>query len=244
MSKTAKIFKREFFSYFSTPVALVFLIVFLVLSGFFTFQFGRFFEQGQADLKAFFMWHPWLYLFIVPAVSMRLWSEERRTGTIELLLTLPVKLWEAVLGKFLAAWAFICLGLLLTFPLVLTVSYLGEPDFGVIVSSYVGSALLAGSFLAIGMAVSAGTNNQIISFVISSVVCLFLILIGFEPVLQIMGHILPFGLADSLAQLSFPQHFDAIQLGVLEFKDVFYFLSIIGGGVLASSILINRLRLD
>ena len=158
------IFKREFRSYFATPLALVFLTIFLMLSGFFTFKLGGFYEQGQADLRSFFVWHPWLYLFIVPAISMRLWAEERKTGTVELLFTLPVSLFEAMAGKFLAAWAFIGTSLLLTFPMILTVSFLGDPDLGVIFASYVGSFLMAGTYLAIGMCISAATNNQVISF--------------------------------------------------------------------------------
>ena len=168
--------KRELQSYFATPIALIFLCVFLVLSGFFTFKLGGFYSIGQADLRAFFVWHPWLYLFIVPAISMRLWAEERGSGTIELLLTLPVSIAEAMLAKFFAAWVFLGLALFLTFPMIFTVCYLGEPDLGVIIASYIGSFLMAGAFLAIGCAVSAFTKNQVISFVISTTVCLFFIL--------------------------------------------------------------------
>ena len=181
------IFKRELSSYFATPLALIFLTFFLVINGFFTFKLGGFYEMGQADLRSFFVWHPWLYLFIVPAVSMRLWAEERKSGTIELLLTLPVTLFEAALGKFLAGWVFLGIALLLTFPIVLTVCYLGDPDIGVIVTSYIGSFLMAGTFLAVGCGVSALTGSQVVSFVITTAICLLLILLGFDPV--VINHV-------------------------------------------------------
>lgn len=221
------VFKREFASYFATPVALIFLTVFLSLSGFFTFRFGHFFERGQADLQPFFLWHPWLYLFIVPAISMRLWAEEKRSGTIELLFTLPISLSEAIAGKFFAAWAFLGLALVLTFPIINTVGFLGSPDYGVIAASYLGSFLMAGAFLAIGMAVSAMTNNQIISFIVTTALCLFLTLLGFEPVVGMLNKFLPAGVVDHLVNLSFPFHFEAIQRGVVELADIIYFFSVI-----------------
>ncbi len=221
------VFRRELTSYFATPVAIIFLTVFLILSGFFTFKFGNFFERGQADLQPFFLWHPWLYLFIVPAISMRLWAEEKKTGTIELLFTLPISLCEALSAKFLAAWAFIGLALVFTMPIVFTVNYLGSPDMGVIFASYVGSFLMAGAFLAIGIAISAMTNNQIISFVVTTVLCLFLILMGFEPVVLTLNEILPVWLVDHIVNLSFPFHFEAIQRGVVELGDLIYFSSVI-----------------
>ncbi len=236
------IVKREFRAYFSTPIALVFLVVFLVLSGFFTFKMGGFFERGQADLRAFFAWHPWLYLFIVPALSMRLWAEEKRTGTIELLLTLPIRLSEALLGKFLAAWAFIGFSLFMTFPIVLTVGYLGEPDYGVIWAGYLGSLLMAGSFLAVGMAISSMTKNQIISFVVSVSVCLFLILLGFEPLVSSFYQVLPDWFSRHLLNLSIPYHFESIQRGVVDAADVIYFLSLIAVSLMINGVVLENER--
>jgi len=234
------IFKREFKSYFATPLAMIFLTTFLILTGVFTFKLGRFYEQGQAGLSSFFVWHPWLYLFIVPAVSMRLWAEERRSGTIEQLFTLPVSLMEAMVGKFLAAWAFLALGLVLTFPIVLTVCYLGDPDLGVILVGYIGSFLMAGTFLSIGLAVSAATSNQVISFVVSTAICLSLILIGFEPVVGTLTEFLPLGLVEQITNVSFPQHFEAIQRGVIDFRDVLYFVSLMLFGLFAGTIILDR----
>jgi len=184
MANLSAIFKRELVSYFVTPIAYVFILVFLVLSSAFTFYLGQFFERGQADLTPFFNFHPWLYLFLVPAVSMRLWSEERKSGSIELLLTLPLALWEAVVAKFLAGWVFTGLALVGTFPLWLTVAYLGQPDHGVIMSSYLGSWLMAGAFLAIGSCMSALTKSQIIAFILTGSVCLVFVLAGFPLVLD------------------------------------------------------------
>src|SRR5262245_56322639 len=174
--------KRELSGYFASPVAYVFIVIFLLLNGFFTFMLGGFFERGEASLTAFFMWHPWLYLFLVPAVGMRLWSEERRSGTIELLLTMPVTPWQAIVGKFIASWIFLAIALILTFPIAWTVNYLGSPDNGVIFGSYIGSWLLAGSYLAISCMTSAMTRNQVVSFIISVVLCFLLILVGYPPV--------------------------------------------------------------
>ena len=242
MSNVWIVAKREFTSYFKTPLALIFVVVFLVLNGFFTFKLGQFFEQGQADLRSFFMWHPWLYLFIVPAISMRLWSEERKSGTIELLLTLPVSPFEATFGKFLASWAFLSISLLLTFPIALTVLYLGEPDVGVMFASYIGSFLMAGAYLSIGLCVSASTNNQVISFVISTSICLLFILMGFAPVIDILLGFLPAWLVDEIANLSFPYHFEAIQRGVLDFRDIVYFLSVMFFGLLSGTIVLDRVK--
>lgn len=238
------VFRREFQSYFSTPLALIFLVFFLVTTGFFTFKLGGFYELGQADLRSFFVWHPWLYLFIVPAVSMRLWAEERKSGTIELLLTLPITIFEAALGKFLAAWTFVGLALLLTFPMVLTVCYLGDPDLGVIISSYIGSFLMAGSFLAIGCGVSAFTDSQVVSFVISSAICLVFILLGFDPVVGMLLEILPAGLVQTLSYLSFPVHFEGIQRGILQLTDVVYFVTLMLYALLVGVIVIDRKKAD
>src|SRR5262245_56520650 len=174
--------KRELNGYFASPVAYVFIVIFLLLNGFFTFMLGGFFERGQANLSSFFIWHPWLYLFLVPAAGMRLWSEERRLGTLELLLTMPITPWQAIVGKFIASWAFLVLALVLTFPVVCTVSYLGDADGGAIFAGYVGSALIAGGYLAVTCLTSAMTRSQVISFILSVVICFFLILAGWEPV--------------------------------------------------------------
>src|SRR6187455_2462113 len=178
--------KRELAGYFASPVPYVFVVIFLLMVGFFTFMAGGFFERGEASLISFFLWHPWLYLFLVPAVGMRLWSEERRLGTIELLLTMPITPWQAIVGKFLASWMFLALALVLTFPIVITVNYLGNPDNGVILASYIGSLLLSGTYLSIAAMTSAMTRNQVVSFILSLVICLFLILAGWPPVTDLL----------------------------------------------------------
>lgn len=244
MKEFKAILKRELASYFATPIALIFLVVFIVLNGVFTFKLGNFFEIGQADLRSFFSWHPWLYLFIAPAVSMRLWAEERKSGTIELLLTLPVNPFEAMLAKFFAAWIFLALALALTFPMVLTVCYLGDPDLGVIAGGYLGSLVMAGTYLAIGCAVSALTKNQVISFVISTTVCLFFILLGFEPVVNGMLGFLPQSIVNQISGLSIPIHFDAIQRGVVDLKDFIYFVSLILFFLFAGTIALDRSKAD
>src|SRR5216684_4440117 len=193
--------KREVTGYFASPVAYVFIVIFLLLSGFFTFMVGRFFERGLADLLPFFVWHPWLYLFLVPAVGMRLWSEELRLGTIELLFTMPVTPWQAILGKFLASWLFLLIALVLTFPMVVTVSYLGHPDLGRILSGYGGSFLMAGTFLAITCMTSSLTRNQVVSFILSVVICLFLILCSWPPVTDAVVNWAPAWLVDTLADV-------------------------------------------
>src|SRR5271169_2581618 len=185
MRTVGVIFRRELAAYFTTPVAYVFIVIFLVMAGALTFFAGNFFERGQADLQPFFTFHPWLYLFLIPALSMRLWAEERKSGSIELLMTQPVLLWDAVLGKFLAAWVFTVLALALTFPLWLTVNYLGKPDNGAILAAYLGSALLAGGFLAIGSCMSALTRNQVVAFILAVVACFAFLLAGFPMVLDV-----------------------------------------------------------
>lgn len=227
MSHLAVIFRREFVSYFVTPVAYVFILVFLVLSSAFTFYLGQFYERGQADLQPFFNFHPWLYLFLVPAVSMRLWSEERKSGSIELLLTLPITLWEAILGKFLAAWAFAGLALIGTFPIWMTVAFLGEPDHGAIMGSYVGSWLMAGAFLAIGCCMSALTKSQIIAFILSGTACLMFVLAGFPLVLNFFEGWVPVMILDLIAGLSVITHFTSISKGVVALTDLIYFVSMI-----------------
>lgn len=239
MSGTTTIFRRELHSYFVTPVAYVFIVIFLLLSGSFTFYLGNFYERGQADLQPFFNFHPWLYLFLVPAVSMRLWAEERKSGTIELLLTLPVTMGQAVLGKFLAAWTFIAIALALTFPIWLTVNYLGSPDNGVIVASYLGSLLMAGAFLAIGSCVSAATRNQVVAFILTVVTCFLLLLAGFPLVLDFFHAFAPQGVVDAIAGLSFLTHFASITKGVIDLRDVLYFGLMIAAWLYATSIVID-----
>ena len=229
---TKAIFKRELKAYFESPVAYVFLVVFLMLTAFLTFAVGRFYESGQADLRGFFLWHPWVYMILVPAAAMRLWAEERRSGTIELLLTLPVTLTEAILGKFLAAWAFLTLALILTFPVLLTTLYLGNPDIGVALAGYFGSFLLAGAYLSVGLLTSAMTRNQVISFVISVVVCLFLLLAGWPPVTDLLirvtqDHTSLNWLVTGVASLSFMPHYESIQRGVIALRDLAYYASVI-----------------
>ena len=244
MSPVRAIFRRELASYFATPVAYVFIVIFLVLAGAFTFYLGNFYQRGQADLLPFFSFHPWLYLFLVPAVSMRLWSEERKSGTIELLLTLPVTMWQAVVGKFLAAWAFLCIALALTFPIWITVNVLGDPDNGVIVASYLGSALMAGAFLAIGACLSATTRNQVIAFILTVVVCFVLLLAGFPLVLEFIRALFPQGVVDAVAGLSFLTHFAAIAKGVIDLRDVLFFLLIIVFWLVACALVIDLKKAD
>ena len=221
--------KREWNSYFNSPVAYIFIIFFLILMGFFTFAVSRFYESNQAELsRSFFIWHPWLYLVLVPAVGMRLWSEERRSHTIELLLTMPITPTQAILGKFAAAWMFLILALVLTFPVVCTARYLGQPDLGVAFTGYLGSALLAGSYLSVSMFTSALTKNQVISFIIAVVVGLFLILAGYPPVTDLLSRFLPIWAVDGVAAFSFMSHFETMQRGILDLRDILYFASVIG----------------
>lgn len=239
MNAVWTLFKRELAGYFTTPIAYVFLVIFVFLSGIFTFYLGNFFARGQADLESFFDFHPWLYLFLVPALAMRLWAEERRSGTIELLLTLPITTLQAVLGKFLAAWAFTGVALLLTFPLWVTVNYLGEPDNGVILASYLGSLLMAGAFLAIGACLSAVTRNQVIAFVVTVVVCLLFVLSGFPLVLNFFSAWAPEFLVEAISSFSFLSHFNAISRGVIDLRDVIYFLSLIAFWLFANTVIIE-----
>ena len=234
--------KRELASYFSSQVAYVFLVIFLLLTGFFTFTAGSFFERGEASLAAAFGWHPWLYLVLVPAVGMRLWAEERRSGTMELLLTMPVALWEAIVAKFLASWIFLAVALALTFPAVVTVNVLGDPDNGVIVAGYLGSLLLAGAYLAISCMTSAMTRNQVVAFILSVVLCLFLILAGFNPVTDLLVRWASPDAVDTVAAFSVVTHFDGFQRGVIDLRDLAYFLSVIGFALFATGVIIRGHR--
>src|SRR5215469_8070177 len=230
--------KRELAGYFSSPVAYVFIVIFLLLTGFFTFTIGDFFERGQANLDSFFMWHPWLYLFLVPCVGMRLWAEERRVGTIELLLTKPVTLWQAIIGKFLASWIFLGLSLALTFPVIMTVNYLGSPDNGVIVGAYLGSLLMAGAYLAISCMTSAMTRNQVISFILSVVICLFLVLCGYPPVTGLLNRLDKPWLVDLVSSLSVMTHFQSFATGLVDTQDIVFFLLIIAFALFANGVII------
>jgi gliding motility-associated transport system permease protein len=234
--------KRELASYFTSPVAYVFLVIFLLLTGFFTFTAGNFFERGEASLAAFFGWHPWLYLVLVPAVGMRLWAEERRSGTMELLLTMPLAPWQAIVAKFLASWLFLAVALGLTFPAIVTVNLLGEPDNGVIVGGYLGSLLLAGAYLAISCMTSAMTRNQVVAFILSVVICLFLILAGFNPVTDLMTRWASPALIDTVAAFSVVTHFDNFQRGVIDLRDLAFFLSVIGFALFATGVVIRGQR--
>ena len=234
--------RRELEAYFTSPVAYVFLVIFLLLAGFFTFTAGAFFERGEASLSAFFGWHPWLYLVLVPAVGMRLWAEERRAGTIELLLTMPITAWQAIVGKFLASWIFLALALVLTFPVVLTVNVLGEPDNGAIAAGYVGSLLLAGAYLALTGMTSALTRNQVVAFILSVVICLFLILAGFTPVTDLLTRWTSPEVVDTVAAFSVMTHFDGFQKGVLDSRDLIFFFSVIGFALFATGVIIRGHR--
>jgi gliding motility-associated transport system permease protein len=236
------ILRRELEGYFTSPVAYVFLVIFLLLTGFFTFTAGAFFERGEASLSAFFGWHPWLYLVLVPAVGMRVWAEERRAGTIELLLTMPITTWQAIVGKFLASWLFLALALVLTFPVVLTVNVLGEPDNGAIAAGYVGSLLLAGAYLALACMTSAMTRNQVVAFILSVVICLFLILAGFNPVTDLLARWTNSTVVDTVAAFSVITHFDGFQRGVIDSRDLIFFLSMIGFALFATGVIIRGHR--
>ncbi|MBV9860194.1 MAG: ABC transporter permease subunit [Alphaproteobacteria bacterium] len=244
MSHVGAIFRRELASYFTTPLAYVFIVIFLVLAGVLTFFVGNFFERGQADLQSFFAFHPWLYLVLIPALSMRLWAEERRSGTIELFLTLPITMTEAVVGKFLAAWCFAGIALALTFPFWITVNFLGDPDNGVILASYIGSWLMAGAFLAIGACVSATTKNQVIAFVVTASIAFLFTVAGTPVVLGFFQGWAPERIIGAIAGMSFFGHFSAITRGVIDLRDVVYFLSIIAAFLGANAILIDLKKAD
>ena len=239
--------RRELQAYFASPLAYVFIVIFLLLNGFFTFMVGGFFERGEALLaNSFFFWHPWFYLFLVPAVGMRLWAEERRVGTLELLLTLPIAPWEAIVGKFIASWLFLGLALLLTFPVVLTVNFLGHPDNGVIFAAYAGSWLMAGAYLAVSCITSALTRSQVVSFILSVVACLFLILAGFPPVINLLQLLSAHGqwLVDTITSFSVITHFDGFQKGVLDSRDLLFFLSVIVFSLFTTSVILRTHRTD
>ena len=244
MAPLIAITRREFAAYFVTPLASVFLCIFLALAGALTFFLGNFFERGRADLQAFFSFHPWLYLFLIPAIAMRLWAEERRSGSIELLLTLPVSTAQAVIGKFLAAWGFVAVALILTCPIWITVSYLGQPDHGVIIASYVGSWLMAGAFLAVGQAVSATTKNQVIAFVLAAAVCFVFTLAGTPIVLTVFSSWAPPAVLEAITSLSFLARFQSITRGVIDLGDLIYFASTIGVFLVATVAIVDYKKAD
>lgn len=244
MSKTITLMKRELAGYFATPVAYVFMVIFLLLSGILTCYVGNFYENGQADLQAMFTFHPWLYLFLIPAISMRLWAEERKGGTIELLMTLPVSLGQTVLAKFLAAWLFSGIALALTFPFWITVNFLGEPDNGVILASYVGSFLMAGGYLAIGACVSASTKNQVIAFVVAVAISFLFVLAGYPVVLNFFKPWVGQSVVEAIGSLSFLTHFYSITTGVIDARDFVFFASLIGCFLFANATLVELKKAD
>ncbi|MBN1804002.1 MAG: hypothetical protein JW837_02005 [Sedimentisphaerales bacterium] len=238
MNSFLAVFKRELKSYFTTPLAYVFLVIFLFFSGYLTFKEG-FYEMRQADMSAFFRNLPLLFVFMVPSTAMRLWAEERKVGSIELLFTLPVTITQAVLGKFFAAWLFLIIALALTFPMVITVCYLGDPDVGLIITGYIGSFLMGGGFLAIGCFFSALSKNQVISFVLAVVACAVLVFAGMPTTLNYFSTFLPAGMVSTIENMSFQAHFESIQRGVLKFQDLSYFILLIVGWIASCSIVLD-----
>ena len=240
MDQIISIFRREFSGYFSTPIAYVFIVIFLFMNGVFTFFMGDLFARGQADLEPFFTWHPWLYLFLVPALSMRLWAEERRSGTVEVLMTLPVSVWQVVLAKFLAAWAFTGIDLMLTFPVWLTVNYLGNPDNGVIVAAYLGSFLMAGAYLAIGSCISSLTKNQVIAFVVTAVVCFLFAVTGLPMVTDIFAGWAPQAIVETVSALSFVSNFEDVSRGAVDLRNIVYFVSLIVFWLFVNTVIVGN----
>ncbi len=239
MNSFLAVFKRELKSYFTTPLAYVFLVIFLFFSGYMTFKQG-FYEVRQADMSRFFMNLPLLFVFMVPSTAMRLWAEERKVGSVELLFTLPITIRQAVLGKFLAAWVFLTIALALTFPMVITVAYLGDPDMGLILTGYIGSWLMAGGFLAIGCFFSALSKNQVISFVLAVVACAVLVFAGMPTTQNFLSSFLPHGLVGAIENMGFQTHFDSIQRGILKFSDLSYFVILIAGWVAACTVVLDE----
>lgn len=244
LGNISTIAKRELSAYFASPVAYVFTVIFLLLTAFFCFMLGKIFERGEASLYWFFIYHPWLYLILVPAIGMGVWAEERRQGTLELLLTMPITPWQAIVGKFIASWVFLGIALFLTFPVVLTVRYLGNPDMGVIVGSYIGSFLLAGAYLAVTCLTSSMTRNQVISFIISATVCLLMLLAGFPPVTDFFTHVLssPPWVVELISSFSYYTHFEDFQRGVVDSRHLLFFLSVIGFSLFSTSVVLRGLR--
>jgi ABC-2 type transport system permease protein len=234
---------RELAAYFATPVATVFIVIFLVLQGTLTFNLGNFFDRDQADLNPFFTFIPWVFLLLIPAITMRLWAEERRLGTIELLLTLPVTQWQAVLGKFLAAWLFCGIALALTFPFILTVNFLGSPDNGVIASGYVGSMLIAGAFLAVGSAMSAATRNQVIAFVLAVAICFVFTVASYSLVTDFLSKNTPV-LAEVARRIAVLDRFQDFTRGLVSARDIVYFSTFIGFWLFVNTVLVEQRKAD
>ena len=235
--------KRELAGYFATPVAAVFIVIFLALQGVLTFNLGNFFERNQADLAPFFNFLPWVYLLLIPALTMRLWAEERRLGTIELLLTLPITQGQAVLGKFLAAWAFCAIALALTFPFIITVNFLGKPDNGIIATGYAGGLLVAGAFLSIGSALSAATKNQVIAFVLGVAVCFLFAVASYPLVTDFLSKSSPL-LAEIARRLSVAERFQGFTRGVVSLRDLLYFASFIGFWLFLNTVIVEHRKAD
>jgi len=240
MQPMIPIIKRELMGYFRSPVAYVFIIIFLVSTAGTTWYLGNFYDSNEASLELFFFFHPWLYLILIPAVGMRLWAEDRRQGTIEILLTLPVSLITAVLAKFIAAWLFIGVALLLTFPMIATTYYLGDPDAGVMLTGYLGSFLMGGAYLAISCFTSSLTKNQVVSFITSFIVCLILVLLGWGVLTRTLQDVFPVWLSNLIAQFSFTTHFNGIRRGLIDVADVVYFLSVIAFMLLANVLVLEN----
>lgn len=236
--------KRELAAYFSTPLAYIFAAIFVALTGAFTFYLGSFFSRGQADLSGFFMYHPWLYLMLVPAIAMRLWAEERKTGTVELLMTLPISPIEAIVGKFLAAWAFLGVALALTFPIWITVNVLGDPDNGVIAVSYLGSFLMAGAFLAIGSCVSALSKNQVIAFIVSAAICFLFVMAGTELVLNFFRSWAPQFVVEAISSMSFISNFNDVSRGVFGLPNLVFYVSLIAFFLFANAVIVEQKKAD
>ncbi|OGH00269.1 MAG: ABC transporter permease [Candidatus Lambdaproteobacteria bacterium RIFOXYD1_FULL_56_27] len=242
MKAAQALYKKELVGYFQSPVAYVFLIVFLLSTVGTTFFLGRFFESGQASLEIFFLFHPWLYLFLVPAAGMGLWAEERSQGTLEILFTLPISLWGAVTAKFLAAWSFLGIALALTFPMVLTLWYLGSPDNGVMLAGYLGSFLMAGAYLAVSSLTSALTRNQVISFILSVILCFGLVLAGWGVFMEILSGFLPQSVTEWISNFSFTTHFQSLLRGVIDLGDLTYFFSLILAGLWTTGLVLDFKR--
>lgn len=241
MNILGALYHRELMGYFRTPVAYVFLVVFLLTANLLPWFAGRIFESNEASLQTFFIFLPWVYLFLVPAIGMRLWSEERRSGTWELLLTMPLTMTQAVLAKFLAGWTFLLLATALTFPLPLSIGSLGPLDAGPVISGYLGAGLVSGACLALCALMSALTKNQVIAFVLGTIVCFGLLLIGtgmFNQWLSGLG--LPTEVVDLIANFSYLTHFEPMLKGILTFEDILFFLSLIGFGLLANVLALER----
>ena len=244
MNPVLAVLRRELRSYFLTPVAYVFIVIFLITANAFAFYLGGLYERGQADLDPFFTFHPWLFLFLVPALAMRLWAEERKSGSIELLMTLPIRTWQAVIGKFLAAWLFTALAVVLTFPIWITINFLGSPDNGAVLAAYIGSILMAGGFLAVGSCVSALTKNQVVAFVISVVLCFALLAAGHPMILDVFSGWAPQLLVDGVASLSFLTHFESISKGVIDLRDIIYFSLLMAASLYATALVLGIKQAD